>query len=72
MPDTGRGFSAPIRAAVREVDPALPLLNLRTQDEQLDRLHAQERLFARLSGFFGVLALSLASVGLYGLMSTPC
>jgi len=58
-----------IRAAVREIDPTLPVLDLRTQDEQIDRLHAQERLFARLSGFFGVLALSLACVGLYGLMS---
>ena len=45
------------------------MLDLRTQDEQIDRLHAQERLFARLSGFFGVLALALACVGLYGLMS---
>ena len=60
---------AAIRAAVREVDPALPVLNLRTQDEQIDRLHAQELLFAKLSGFFGVLALALTSVGLYGLMS---
>jgi predicted permease len=58
-----------IRAAVREIDPALPVLNLRTQDEQIDRLHAQELFFARLSGFFGFLALALASVGLYGLMS---
>jgi len=58
-----------IRAAVREIDPTLPVLDLRTQDEQIDRLHAQEWLFARLSGFFGVLALSLACVGLYGLMS---
>jgi len=58
-----------VRAAVREIDPALPVLNLRTQDEQIDRLHSQERLFARLSGFFGVLALTLACVGLYGLMS---
>jgi predicted permease len=63
------GMLAAIRAAVREVDPALPVLNLRTQDEQIDRLHAQERLFARLSGFFGLLALALACVGLYGLMS---
>jgi ABC-type antimicrobial peptide transport system permease subunit len=63
------GVLAAIRAAVREVDPALPVLNLRTQDEQIDRLHAQERLFARLSGFFGLLALALACVGLYGLMS---
>ena len=61
-------FSA-IRAAVREIDPTLPVLNLRTQDEQIDRLHSQERLFARLSGFFGLLALALACVGLYGLMS---
>ena len=39
---------------MREVDPALPVLNLRTQDEQIDRLHAQERLFARLYGFRSV------------------
>ena len=58
-----------IRAAVREIDPTLPVLGLRTQDEQLDRNHAQERLFAQLSGFFGLLALALACVGLYGLMS---
>jgi predicted permease len=64
----GGVFNA-IRAAVREIDPSLPVLNLRTLDEQIDRLHGQERLFARLSGFFGMLALGLASVGLYGLMS---
>jgi len=63
------GVLAAIRAAVRDIDPSLPVLNLRTQDEQIDRLHAQERLFARLSGFFGLLALALACVGLYGLMS---
>ena len=70
----GAAASAPalfgaIRAAVREVDPALPVLDLRTQTEQIDRLHGQERLFARLSGFFGTVALVLACVGLYGLMS---
>ena len=58
-----------IRAAVREIDPTLPVLNLRTQDEQIDRLHSQELLFARVSGLFGGLALTLACVGLYGLMS---
>ena len=63
------GVLAAIRTAVREIDPTLPVLNLRTQDEQVDRLHSQERLFARLSGFFGLLALGLACVGLYGLMS---
>jgi predicted permease len=58
-----------IRAAVREIDPALPVLNLRTQREQIERLHGQERLFARLSGFFGLTTLVLACIGLYGLLS---
>jgi predicted permease len=58
-----------IRAAVRGLDPTLPVIDLRTEDEQVERLTSQERLFARLSGFFGVVALILASVGLYGLMS---
>jgi predicted permease len=61
-------FSA-IRSAVRSIDPALPVLNLRTQEEQIDRLNAQPLLFARLSGLFGLLALALTCVGLYGLMS---
>jgi predicted permease len=63
------GVFAAIRAVVREVDPAVPVVNLRTQAEQIDRLHGQERLFARLSGFFGLTALALACLGLYGLMS---
>jgi len=58
-----------VRAIMREIDPTLPVQSLRTQDEQLAQLHAQELLFARLSGFFGVLALALTCVGLYGLMS---
>ncbi len=60
---------AAIRASIREIDPALPVLNLRSQAEQIDRLHAQELLFARLSAVFGALALALACVGLYGLLS---
>jgi ABC-type antimicrobial peptide transport system permease subunit len=43
--------------------------NLRTQDEQIDRLNSQPLLFARLAGLFGALTLLLACVGLYGLMS---
>jgi predicted permease len=58
-----------LRTAVHDIDPTLPLQSLRTLDDQLDRNHAQERLFAKLSGFFGLLALALACVGLYGLMS---
>jgi predicted lysophospholipase L1 biosynthesis ABC-type transport system permease subunit len=68
-PGDPAGLFAAVRAAVRDSDSSLPVLNLRTQDEQIDRLHAQERLFARLSGLFGLLALALAAVGLFGLMS---
>ncbi|MBS0656867.1 MAG: ABC transporter permease [Verrucomicrobia bacterium] len=60
---------AAIRAAVREVEPTLPVQDLRTLDEAIERLHAQETLFARLLGFFGVVAVLLACVGLHGLMS---
>jgi predicted permease len=58
-----------IRAAVRQIDPALPVIDLRTEEEQVGRLTTQEALFARLSGFFGVVTLILACVGLYGLTS---
>jgi len=60
---------ATVRAAVRDVDPALSPLDIRTQDEQIDRLHAQPLLFARLSATFGALAIGLACMGLYGLLS---
>ncbi len=58
-----------IREAVGQVNADLPLFNVTTQSEQIDRLLFQERLVARLAGFFGVLALVLACIGLYGLLS---
>jgi predicted permease len=58
-----------IRTAVRRVDPNLPLFDLKTQSEQAEAALAQELLFAWLTGFFGLLALLLASIGLYGVMA---
>lgn len=58
-----------VRDAVRRVDAALPLSNIATQTEQIERRFAQERLFANAYTLFGVLALTLASIGLFGLMS---
>lgn len=58
-----------VRKIVQDVDPNLPVANVRTLDEQVTRLMAQEILFGRLSTFFGVVALALACIGLYGLMS---
>ncbi|MEO7699703.1 MAG: ABC transporter permease, partial [Opitutus sp.] len=58
-----------VRAAVRAVDPNLPLSNVRTQEQQIGRLLAQERLFAKLCSVFAALTLTLSAIGLYGLMS---
>jgi predicted permease len=58
-----------IREVVGQVNADLPLFNVTTQSQQIDRLLFQERLVARLAGFFGVLALVLACIGLYGLLS---
>jgi len=58
-----------IREVVAQVNADLPLFNVTTQSQQVDRLLFQERLVARLAGFFGVLALVLACIGLYGLLS---
>jgi predicted permease len=62
-------MTAAIRAAVRDLDKDLPLFGVKTQTEQMDQSLAQERFFPKLTSFFGLLALLLASVGLYGVMS---
>jgi predicted permease len=58
-----------IREAARQVDPNLPLIDVATQIEQIERRFAQERLLAQAYILFGGLALLVASVGLFGLMS---
>jgi len=58
-----------IREAVSQVDRNVPLFDVKTQERQAEQSLAQERLFATLSGFFGVLALLLVCIGLYGVMS---
>lgn len=60
---------ASVRTAVAEVDPTLPVLSLRTLDDQVSRSLTTERMLATLSSGFGAIALLLSVVGLYGLMS---
>ncbi len=60
---------ASVRAAVGRIDRTLPLLSLRTLDEQVERSLTTERILATLSTGFGALALLLSVVGLYGVMS---
>jgi ABC-type antimicrobial peptide transport system permease subunit len=64
-----RAVATLLRAAVQEIDPAVPVFNLRTQEEQVTLLVATERLFALLTTFFGALALALTCIGLYGLLA---
>ena len=58
-----------IREAVRQIDPNLPLMNVSTQVEQVEKRLRRRRVFAQAYALFGALALLLASVGLFGLMS---
>jgi len=58
-----------VRQAVRGVDPNLPIGGIATLAEQVSSNLAQQRLIARLTTIFGVLALGLACLGLYGVMS---
>ena len=62
-------FVPEIRAIVNQLDSNLPIFAIRTETEQIQQKIFVERLVARLSGFFGGLALTLACIGLYGLIS---
>jgi predicted permease len=55
-----------IRQAMGSVDPDLPLISIRPLTEQVASRFSQPRVIARLTSFFGVLSLVLASIGLYG------
>jgi predicted permease len=59
---------ASVRQAAREVDANLPLFNVKTLATQVDESLVEERLIGILSSFFGLLALLLASIGIYGVM----
>ena len=58
-----------LRDAVASVDKDLPLLDIRTQHAQIRDRTRQERIFASLTSGFGLLALILACIGIYGVMA---
>jgi predicted permease len=60
---------AALREAVRRIDPAIPLFDLKTMTAQVSESLFLERLAALLATLFGVLATLLAAIGLYGMMS---
>ncbi len=58
-----------LRSAVQSIDKDLPFRDIRTQTEQIEATISQERLFATLTAGFGILALILACIGIYGIMA---
>ena len=60
---------ADIRRTVAELDPDVPIRNLRTMEEQIDSHIANDRMVATLTGTFASLATVLAAVGLYGVLA---
>ncbi len=64
-----RSAAAAVRSALAGIDKGLPATKLKTLSEQVDDSLEQERTISELSSFFGLLALTLACVGLYGVMA---
>jgi putative ABC transport system permease protein len=62
-------LAEPIRQAVRAIDPSLPVYGLATLEEVVAGSMAGERFSATLLGVFAGLALVLASLGVYGVLS---
>lgn len=63
------GIFNTMRRVVREVDPGVPMYDLRTLDDQIEISLFTQRLLATLSTVFGCLATLLAALGLYGVMA---
>jgi predicted permease len=64
-----KNIGSEIRTALAAVDPDLPLLKVRTISEEVDSFVENERLISQLSNFFSLLALLLACIGLYGVLT---
>jgi predicted permease len=60
---------AAVRRTIAGMDAALPVYDMRSMHEQIDRSLVTERMIAMLSAVFGIVATLLATVGLYGVMA---
>jgi putative ABC transport system permease protein len=64
-----QNVAAAVRAKVGELDPELPVFELRPMQDLIGRASAEPRMNASLLGLFALLALLLAAIGIYGVMS---
>jgi len=58
-----------VRALVQQIDPRVGLSDVQLMSAVVDETLMRERVVAQLGGFFGMFALTLASLGLYGVLS---
>jgi predicted permease len=69
VPGDPRAMLPMVRKMIAQIDPDMPLLQPMTQSAVFDQSIAQQALFARLAGCFGVLAIVLIATGLYGTLA---
>ena len=62
-----RNLEPQLRKALAEIDPNLTVITVQTMEQQVAMNFDQQRVVAQLAGTFGVIALLLAAIGLYGL-----
>jgi predicted permease len=62
-------ISKEVQQAIHSIDRTLPISRVTTLDQQVARSITNQRLVAQLSAFFGLLAVFLSCIGIYGLMS---
>jgi predicted permease len=62
-------IAAAVQSTIHQVDRNLPITHVTTLDEQVARSYTDQRIVAQLSTFFGLLAVFLSAIGIYGLMS---
>jgi predicted permease len=61
--------SSAVRRTIHEIDRTLPITDVTTLDQWVARSYTDQRVVAQLSSFFGLLAIFLSAIGIYGLMS---
>jgi putative ABC transport system permease protein len=62
-------LSDSVRQVLHQIAPDVPITEIQTMDQQIDRSLSQQRLITYLAGGFGLLAVTMACIGLYGTMS---